>query len=369
LASVSIKTVAALAGVSFQTASKVLNGKGSVSTETRQRIVAAAAQLEYVPNAVARGLVTRSTRTIGIVASDLSDYVLAQFVVGAEREARQQGHVAIIGSIDAEGLEGERYVRTLIERRVDGILLAAPELERQPRIAESLSGAIPTVSLHAVPGARVSLVGSNHAETGLLATRHLLAHGHRAIGTVVGPPTRRVVHSRLRGYRQALAEAGLTLNEALIEQADWRIEGGYEATRRLLARAPDLPALVVQNDAMAIGALSALSELGRRVPEDCAVVGCDNIPAARRTIPPLTTVHVPFYETGATAIRLLLEQIAAPTSEPGRVLLPVHLITRRSCGCATPSAPPTPSSITHRERRGHHDGKDQGRSRPADRPD
>jgi LacI family transcriptional regulator len=358
LASISIKTVAALAGVSFQTASKVLNGKGNVSVETRQRIVAAAEQLGYVPNAVARGLVTRSTRTIGIVASDLSDYVLAQFVVGAEREARQQGHVAIFGSIDANGLEGERYVRTLIERRVDGILLAAPELERQPRIGDSLSSAIPTVSLHAVPGARVSLVGSNHAETGLLATRHLLSHGHRAIGTVVGPPTRRVVHSRLRGYRQALAEADLDLNEDVVEQADWRIEGGYDATRRLLARVPDLTALFVQNDAMAIGALSALYELGRRVPDDCAVVGCDNIPAARRTIPPLTTIHVPFYETGATAIRLLLEQIAAPSPEPRRVLLPVHLEARRSCGC-DPSLDDHPALRTHHpEPITHHPGLD-----------
>jgi len=331
--SVSIKTVAALAGVSFQTASKVLNGKGNVSEQTRERIVAAAEQLGYVPNAIARGLVTRSTRTIGVVASDLSDYVLAQFVVGAEREARQQGHVTIIGSIDADGLEGERYVRTLIERRVDGMLLAASQLERQPSIGELLPDSIPTVSLHAVPGARVSLVGSNHADTGRLATRHLLEHGHARIGTIVGPRTRRVVHSRLHGYQQALEAARLAFDERLVEGADWEVEGGYAAVGRLLARAPDLTALFVQSDTMAMGALSALHELGRRVPEDCAVVGCDDVPPAARTIPPLTTVHVPFYETGATAIRLLLERIGSPESKPGRVLLPVHLVTRRSCGC------------------------------------
>jgi LacI family transcriptional regulator len=311
----------------------VLIGKGSVSESTRQRIVAAAEQLGYVPNAVARGLVTRSTRTIGVVASDLSDYVLAQFVVGAEREARRQGHVIIIGTVDTEGTEGERYLRTLVERRVDGILLAAPELEQQPSIAPSLSASIPTVSIHAVPGAAVSLVGSNHAETGLLATRHLLGHGHRVIGTIVGPLTRRVVHSRLRGYQQALAEAGLAFDEHLIEAADWEVEGGYEATSRLVSRAPHLSAIFVQNDTMAIGALSALHELGRRVPDDCAIVACDNVPAARHTIPPLTTIQIPFYETGATAIRLLLERIATPSPEPGRVLLPVHLVRRRSCGC------------------------------------
>jgi LacI family transcriptional regulator len=206
VASVSIKTVAAQAGVSFQTASKVLNGKGSVSEQTRQRILEAASQLGYVPNAVARGLVTRSTRTVGVVASDLSDYVLAQFVVGAEREARQQGHSVIIGSVDGNGSDGERYIRTLVERRVEGILLAAPELERQAGIGEILGQSLAVVSIHAVPGARVTLVGSNHVETGLLAVRHLVEHGHRRIGTVAGPRSRRVVGSRLRGYEQALRE-------------------------------------------------------------------------------------------------------------------------------------------------------------------
>ena len=333
MASVSIKTVAARAGVSFQTASKVLNGKGSVSEQTRQRILEAASQLGYVPNAVARGLVTRSTRTVGVVASDLSDYVLAQFVVGAEREAREQGHSVIIGSVSDDGSDGERYVRTLIERRVEGILLAAPELERQPQIGEILGASLPVVSIHAVPGARVTLVGSNHVETGLLATRHLLEHGHTRIGIVAGPRSRRVVHSRLRGYEQAYREAGLEPDPDLIEEGDWQVEGGYEAARRLLARAPDLTALFVQNDTMAIGALSALHKGGRAAPADCAVLSCDDIPAARFTIPALSTVRIPVYETGATAMRLLLERIAAPTTEPRRVLLPVELVTRRSCGC------------------------------------
>ena len=336
MASVSIKTVAARAGVSFQTTSKVLNGKGSVSEQTRQRILAAASELGYVPNAVARGLVTRSTRTVGVVASDLSDYVLAQFVVGAEREAREQGHSVIISTVDGEGSDGGRYVRTLVERRVEGILLAAPELERQPGVAEALGGSVPVVSIHALPGSRVTLVGSNHVETGLLATRHLVEHGHCRIGTIAGPVSRRVVHSRLRGYEQALTEAGIVPDPAWVEAGDWQVEGGFDAALRLLGRVPELTALFVQNDIMAIGALSALHQLGRRVPDDCAVVGCDDIPAARHTIPPLTTVRIPLYETGATAMRLLLERIATPTGESQRVLLPVGLVTRRSCGCARP---------------------------------
>lgn len=333
MASVSIKTVAARAGVSFQTASKVLNGKGSVSERTRQRIVEAASQLGYVPNAVARGLVTRSTRTVGVVASDLSDDVLAQFVVGAEREARRQGHSVIISIVGGEGGDGEQYLRTLVERRVEGILLAAPELERQAHVGEVLRPTVPVVSIHAVPGAQVTLVGSNHVETALLATRHLLEHGHRRIGTITGPRIRRVVDSRLRGYEQALHEAGISLDADLVEEGDWQVEGGYGAAARLLDRAPELTALFVQNDTMAIGVLSLLHQRGRSAPDGCALVSCDDIPAARHTIPPLSTVRIPLFETGATAMRLLLERIAEPTGAPRRVLLPVELVARESCGC------------------------------------
>jgi LacI family transcriptional regulator len=144
------------------------------------------------------------------------------------------------------------------------------------------------------------------------------------------------VHSRLHGYEQALTAAGLASDATLVEAGDWQVEGGYAAAQRLLARAPGVTALFVQSDTMAIGALSALHELGRQVPDDCAIVSCDDIPVARHTIPPLTTVRVPLYETGATAMRLLLERIAAPTSEPRRVLLPVELVARRSCGCSEP---------------------------------
>ena len=337
MASVSIKTVAARAGVSFQTASKVLNGKGSVSEQTRQRILEAASQLGYVPNAVARGLVTRSTRTVGVVASDLSDDVLARFVVGAEHEARQQGHsviISIVGADRSDRGDGERYMRTLVELRVEWILLASPELERQPGVGEILGPSMPVVSIHAVPGTRVTLVGSNHVQTGLLATCHLLAHGHRRIGTITGPRSRRVVHSRLRGYQQALDEAGITFEADLVEEGDWHVEGGYSATARLLSRAPGLTALFVQNDTMAIGALSRLHQRGRPAPDGCALISCDDIPAASHTIPPLSTIRIPLYETGATAMRLLLERIAEPAGEPRRVLLPVELVTRSSCGCA-----------------------------------
>jgi LacI family transcriptional regulator len=329
---VSLKDVAARTGVSFQTVSKILKGSPvNVSDATRARVTRSAAELGYVPNAVARGLVTQSTCAVGILAGDLADWALSQFVVGAEREARSRGHAVLITTARAEAGDAAACVRVLIERRVEGIVAAAPQLEHDPALAGLLRG-IPTVSIHHVDGGGVSLVGSDHRATGRLATDHLVRLGHRSIATITGPPDRRVVSSRSHGYREALEAAGLEVVPGLLEAADWTPEGGHQATLRLMERIPGVTALFVQNDMMAMGALSALHRLGRSVPGDVAVVGCDDLPMVVHTVPPLTTVRVPFTETGARAVSLLLEQIRQGRLEPERVLLPVRLVVRGSCG-------------------------------------
>lgn len=335
--------MASKAGVSFQTAGKVLNGKGSVYAQTRDRILDAAKTLRYVPNAPARSLVTRSTCTIGIVASDLSDAELARFVVGAEREARRRGYGVLIGSIDRAGADAERYLEMLLERRVDGILTAAPQMERNTRIGELLRGPVPAVSIHRIPGGDVPLVGSDHVETALLATGHLLRLGHRRVATVAGTSDRQVTSMRLKGYERALEEVGVPYDPALVESGDWKADEAYEATLRLLDRTPDITAVYAQNDLMALGVISALYGRGLSVPDDVAVVGCDDIPIAAHAIPPLTTVHVPFYETGEAAVRLLLDIIAGRTDRPRRVLLPVRLVRRGSSGTRVSVASKAPS--------------------------
>ncbi|MBA2680752.1 MAG: LacI family DNA-binding transcriptional regulator [Ktedonobacteraceae bacterium] len=331
---VSIKDIAAQTGVSFQTVSKVLKGQGTVAPETRKWILEVAEQMGYVPNALARSLVNQQTATIGIVANDLSDYVLAQFVVGAEREARRQEKSVIVGVIDEEGMEAERLIRILLEQRVTGIVLAAPQLERNPGVREMLRGQVPVVSMYHVPGGGIPTVGSDHARTGLLATQHLLDLGHRRIGTILGPQDRQATQTRLRGYQRALSAAGIEADPELIEESDWLVEGGYAATRRLLERVVDITAIFAQNDMMAVGVLGALREMGRRVPEDFSVVGCDDITLAAYTVPALTTVHLPFYETGEMAVQLLLDIITKRTTNPKKILLPVHLVQRASTGPA-----------------------------------
>jgi LacI family transcriptional regulator len=330
---VSIKEVAELAGVSFQTASKVLSGKDvRVSAETEQRILAAAERLGYRPNTIARSLVQRTTATIGLVASDATDIAIAQASVAAEQEARRHGHAVLVGHLAAGAADGADIVRTLIERRVDGIIAAAPEVEEDTQVADLLRKYVPSVSLQAVPGGGIPLVGSNHRETGRLATNHLLCLGHRTIGTVTGPFRRRVSRSRLHGYEDALRAAGVEPQEDWVTEGDWTPRGGAEATSILIQRAPELTAIFVHNDTMAMGVLSALSRAGRRVPDDIAIVSCDDITFAEFLTPPLTTVRVPLAETGRAATGLLLRSIAGEQVPERPPLLPVELIIRASCG-------------------------------------
>src|SRR5258708_28085789 len=250
-----------------------------------------------MPNAVARSLVSQHTSTIGVVASDFSDYVLAQFVVGAEREARRQEQCVIVGSLSEHGDDAERYIHILLERRVDGILLAAPQLEENKCVGELLRGRLPIVSIHRVMGDGVALVGSNQVQIGLLATQHLLQLWHRRVGTIIGPQERRAVGGRLRGYRQALAEAGIPYDASLVEEGNWEIQGGYEATSRLLNRAPDLTAIFVQNDMMPFGVLSRLQDRGLPVPRDSAIGGSADTPTPSPPFPPLPPTHLPFPKT------------------------------------------------------------------------
>ncbi len=328
---VSLRDVAARSGVSFQTASKVLNGRhGVVSASTRERILTAAGELGYIPNAMARGLVSRTSVTVGVLADDLSDLAVSQFVLAAQRTAAGRGHTALISTVHASA-NGGLALRKLLEHRVDGILVAAPSVEDNPKVGAALRRSLPAVSINSIHGGGVPVVGSDHAVTGALAAEHLLRLGHRAIGTVSGPRDRRVVQSRMRGFRAALREAGESLPARRVVETDWTHSGGHEATHRLLDAAPELTAVFVHSDTVALGARRALAERGLRVPEDCSLVGCDDMSFAAYLVPGLTTVRVPFHETGEWAAKLLLDRIRGEQI-PSRNLLPVELVVRASTG-------------------------------------
>lgn len=334
-----MKDVAARAGVSFQTTSKVLRGGGRVAADTRERILAAAHDLGYVPNDVARSLVTRRTQTIGVVVGDLADHVIAQFVVGAEDEARSRDHSIVVVRVAADREAGPS-LRSLLERRAAGIVSFAPQLERDPSYGEALRTQLPSVSIHSVEGGGVDLVGSDERSVGRIVADHLVGdHGHEVLGSVTGPASRRVTGIRATGFAQAVRRHGAVLPAAAVEEGAWTPRSGYEATVALLRRRPDVSAVFVHNDHMAVGALHAAAELGRHVPGDLAVVGCDDVEVAAHLRPPLTTVHLPLHEIGAATVRTLLERIEQPDAPLAHEVLPVGLVRRRSCGCT--SEPPT----------------------------
>jgi len=353
---VSVKEIAAKAGVSFQTASKVLNGGNvRVSAETAARIIEVAEKLGYRPNTVARSLVQRTTATIGLVTGDLTDGALSQFAVSAEQTARRHQHAVLIGNLAEHDEDGAAVLQMLIDRRVDGIIAAAPQLEGDPAVADLLRRYVPAVSLHHVPGGGVPVVGSNHRDGARLATRHMVALGHTRIGTVTGPYRRHVVRSRLHGYEDALREAGIEPGEDLAVEADWTPGTAAAATRLLLQRDPEMTAIFVHSDTMAIGVLSALAAAHRRVPADVAVVSCDDMPFAEYLTPSLTSLRVPFAQTGERAMELLLSSIGGqePPTEP--VLLPVELIVRDSCASPREDSPREDSPSERRTRDPYRD--------------
>jgi LacI family transcriptional regulator len=326
---VSLKDVAARAGVSFQTASKVLNGHpGVVSDRTRGRILKAAKDIGYVPNALARGLVRQTSLTVGVLIDDVTDPALSQFILAAERTASTQGHAVLIVAVEP-GMDPALAVRKMQEHRVGGILVIAPSLEEDPRLGVALRGPLPAVSVNHVHGGGIPLVGSDHAATGTIAAEHLLGLGHDRFATVTGPRGRRVVRSRHDGFRRRIQEAGLRLSSRLVTEADWTLTGAFAAANRLLDADSGFTALFVHNDVMAVGVLHALRVRGRRVPQDCSVVSCDDLDFAPFLAPPLTTVHVPFQETGEQAAMLLLRMIKGDTA-PDRFFVPTHLVVRDS---------------------------------------
>ena len=325
----SLKDVAARAGVSFQTASKALNGQpGVVSERTRVRILRAAEELGYVPNALARGLVSQTSGTIGILVDDFADRALSQFVKAAERAAAAHEHAALIVTVQT-GTDPSLAVRKMEEQRVGGILVIAPSLEDDERLGVALRRRLPAVSVNHIHGGGIPLVGSDHSATGALAAEHLIELGHRRIGTVCGVRGRHVVRRRHRGFRDSLRESGHRLPHRHVAEADWTSAGGHSAAHRLLDVVPPLTALFVHSDVMALGVLHALRERGRRVPDDCSVVSCDDLDISPYLSPPLTSVHVPFAETGEQAASLLLQRMqGGPTAQ--QVLLPTHLVVRQS---------------------------------------
>jgi LacI family transcriptional regulator len=327
-----IKDVAREAKVSVATVSRAFNDSGPVSEETRQRIRDVAARLRYAPHGVARSLITSTTHTIGTLLPELYGEFYAELIRGMDQAARQSGYYLLVSSSRDAKEEFEEALRAM-RGRMDGLIAMSPHLDAASVVA-NVPATLPTVLLNcAVSGDGYDAFTIENQRGAYDMVRHLLGLGHRSIAMITGAEGTYDAAERLLGYRKAMREAGTPIPNEWELPGDFSEASGYRAVAALLALEPRPTAVFAANDSMAIGAMCALREAGLRIPEDMAVAGFDDIPIARYTSPPLTSVHVSIAELGSRAVQTLLHAIANKTAHTRRhQRLATTLVIRESCG-------------------------------------
>ena len=327
-----IHDVAQLADVSIATVSRVLNGNLRVNEESRQRVMAAASQLDYWPNSTARSLTTRSNHVLGVLLPDLYGEFFSEVIRGIDQAARAQGHQVLISSSHADRetvLSAARSMRG----RIDGLIMMAPD-EESAEAVDVIRRRFPVVLLNPrTPAGECDAVSIANFDGARAVTQHLLGHGHRSIAIVRGPAGNVDSDERLRGYHDALRSAGIQPSRSLELAGDFTESSGYRIAADLLRSKPRPTAVFAANDSMAVGLLCALGSHGVSVPGDLAVVGFDDIAIARYLNPPLTTVRVDAFGLGKHAVRMMLYRVRTPEPVPVRQeVLPAPVVVRRSCG-------------------------------------
>ncbi|HET7677462.1 MAG TPA: LacI family DNA-binding transcriptional regulator [Candidatus Limnocylindrales bacterium] len=339
-----IRDVARQAGVSTATVSRVLAGKSGVRPGTVARVTDAVEALDYRPSGVARSLKRRTTRTLGLVVTDILNPFYPEVVRAVEAAARMRGYSVILCNGDEDPEREARSLELLLERRVDGIIIASSRLtSRHVRWLERAP--IPVVAVNSVPSvAGIPAILSDNVAGGRIAASHLAGLGHEAIGYITAPETNAAVSERLEGARRGLAAAGVEARRMPVVVGDGHVAGGERAAHELFGSHADLSALLCHNDLTAIGAIRAVRARGRRVPGDVSVVGFDDIDLAAYVEPALTTVVQEKAEMGRWAVETLAAHLAGQDggSDDPVVRLPVSLRVRAS------TAPPGPRSLRDR---------------------
>lgn len=321
-----IKDLARATGLNISTVSRALNGQTGVSEQTRRKILSVARRMNYQRNTLASGLITKRTKTIGLILADIRNPFSAELARGVEDAAFGADYEVIFCNSDLDPDKELRYVRSLIEKRVDGMLINC--------VADGtfkLRQNIPVVFFNRPVRRRdISEVTADNYEGGLLAAQHLIELGHTRIAHLTGGRSHLNLGERCRGFIKALRAAGL--KPVAILRGPHSYRGGYELCVQLLRRSGKRPtALFCGNDFMAIGAMRALREAQLNVPEDVAIVGFDDIEIAEMLATPLTTVYQPKYEMGQAAVRILLRHLAERDAfRPEHVVLPTRLVVRAS---------------------------------------
>jgi len=333
--SITISEIAKLVGVSTATVSRVLNNSDLVKPETRQRVLRALDQHDYVYNAVAGGLTKQKTATIGLIIPTINNPVFSLSTTGIHEAARERGYSMLLGSTDYS-YETEFELTTLFhEKRVDGIIFTgAPGNRKSVEFMKRLQ--IPyLVTFELAQDDNVSFVSFNNIKSGEMITDYLISLGHRRIGMISGlfAETSRA-YNRWLGYRQSLVNHGIPYDEGLVLQREYTTASGRQAMKQLLGRTEPPTAVFCGNDIIAIGAIAAVKEAGYRVGKDISIAGFDDLDMFEAVEPSLTSIRIPGYEMGKQGAHVLIDMIEGKIKEPRHYVLETELMKRESTGPA-----------------------------------
>jgi len=320
-----IRDVAKQTGVSIATVSRIINGLDGYNEETKKKVLAAIDELKYTPNAIARGLVSSSTHTIGVLLPCVTDSFATRLLQGIEDRARERGYSVIICNTESDGERTLEYLDVLSEKRVDGLIFTSEWI--RTAYGERLNGmGIPVVLVSTSSDSYpFPFVKVDDRRAAYQATVYLIEKGHRVIGMVAGNPEDPIAGSpRIEGWRQALLERGLPADSRQVAVGDFHFASGVTATELLMMRSPDITAIFAASDEMALGVLSWAYHNKVAVPSSLSVIGYDDAQAAEMAIPPLTTVHQPIYEMGLKAADLLFSE----ASMGKECVMPIKIVER-----------------------------------------
>ncbi len=328
-----LEEIARQAGVSRSTVSRVLNKHPNVSADARERVLAVTQRLDFTPNVLARSLAGGRTNVLGLVipmgvSTLFTDPYFAILIQGVASACNAHDYSVMLWLAEPE--QERRVIQKILQGGlIDGVVVSSMLID-DPLIKALLDRQMPFILVGRHPtDQRVSYIDVDNRNSAREMVAYLLRLGYCRIATVTGPHNMIAGADRLEGYQMALRERGIVPDPALIASGDFTEAGAYTATRRLLPHEPD--AIFCASDAMAVGAMRALREAGKRVPEDIGLAGFDDIPVAARMEPPLTTVRQPIHRTGSVAAETLIDLIEEGESRPRRVILPTELVIRSSC--------------------------------------
>jgi len=327
-----LERIADLAGVSRSTASRVINGQDGVRPEVRRRVLDVIEATGYVPHAAARSLAGQRSRILGLAIRNTTEQVFADpyfaaLTQGVSKACNDHDQTLSLFLFQSEGEREQLPARVLRTKLIDGLIVTAT-FSDDPLLWQLADSGIPFVVVGEVSSPDIPTVDADNQGGARMAAEHLLAIGRRRISTITGPMRSGAAAARRVAFERALASAGHPLDPRLVVESDFTEEGAYAAMQALLPQEPD--AVFAFSDRMALGVVRALQDAGRSVPEDVAVVGFDDLPPARASTPPLTTIRQEVEQTGMRAVELLLERIESPDAPARRIELPTRLVVRSS---------------------------------------